>query len=157
VSTPAEAIETIVDRLTITDLVNAYLNNIDRKNWPAAAAFFTDDAVVSFGADMTLEGRAAIMERTLQANGTDEVITHHHAASFSPVVDGDTAHAQIHLRAMHFGTGPREGSSYESLGFLDTSFARTPDGWRCDGYEWRILVKLGDFTDLFGYEGAGSR
>ena len=80
--------------------------------------------------------------------GTDEIVTYHHVASFTPNIDGDTAEAAVRVRAMHNGVGPRAGRFWESLAIQNTHLVRTADGWRCRGYEWRVVVGLGSL-DLF--------
>ena len=62
--------------------------------------------------------------------GSDEIVTYHHVASMTPVVDGDTAEVVARVRAMHHGVGPRAGKFYESLGVQPTRLVRTPEGWR---------------------------
>jgi hypothetical protein len=136
------------DRLAIVDLINYYADALDAKRWDLIDDFFTDDAVVWWNADLYTSGRDGIVTRMRQMLGTDEIITYHHVASFTPVVDRDLAEASVRIRAMHYGVGPRAGRYWESLGRQETQFARTPDGWRCRGFTWRVVVGLGSM-DLF--------
>jgi hypothetical protein len=136
------------DRLAIVDLINYYVDALDAKRWDLVDDFFTEDAVVGWNPDLSTTGRDEIVTRMRQMLGTAEVITYHHVASFTPVVDGDAAEASVRIRAMHYGVGPRTGRYWESLGRQDTQFVRTPDGWRCRGFTWRVVVGLGSM-DLF--------
>jgi ketosteroid isomerase-like protein len=147
-STAPNDLDAIADRLAIVDLVNAYFAATDAKDWDAVADFYTDDAVVWWNPQDSTTGRTGIVGFTRSMLGTDEIVTYHHVASFTPVVDGDTAEVPVRVRAMHNGVGPRDGRFWESLAIQNTHLGRTPAGWRCRGYEWQVLVGLGSL-DLF--------
>jgi ketosteroid isomerase-like protein len=139
---------TIADRLAISDLINGYFDATDAKRWDIVEAFYTDDAVVWWNPENSTAGRAGIVGFTRSMLGTGEIVTYHHVASFTAHIDGDTAHAAVRVRAMHNGVGARAGRFWESLAIQDTHLVRTPDGWRCRGYEWKVVVGLGNM-DLF--------
>ena len=136
------------DRFAIIDLVNGYFAATDAKQWVDVEDFYTDDAVVWFNPQSSKTGRSAIVGFTRAMLGSDEIVTYHHVASFTPFVHGDTAEAAVRVRAMHNGVGSRAGRFWESLAIQDTHLVRTPDGWRCRGYEWKVVVGLGSL-DLF--------
>jgi hypothetical protein len=138
----------IADRLAIINLVNGYIDDIDGKQWDHMGDFFTEDAVVRWSPERSMQGRSAIVDMTRDRLDTAEVVTHHHVGTFSPLVRGDEAEAEIRIRAMHEGAGFRAGRFYESLGVQKTRFVRTPDGWRCKYYEWQIAAKFGSM-DVF--------
>lgn len=144
--------DTVADRLAITDLVNMYADLIDAKDWDGLDQFFTEDVRVQMTADLLLQGRDEVVGYMRNMLGTDEIETYHHVASFTPEIDGDRARADVRIRAMHNGVGPRAGTFYESLSRQAHTFARRPEGWRCDYYEWRIVVKLGSLEQLFAPE-----
>jgi ketosteroid isomerase-like protein len=135
-------------RLAIVDLVNGYFAATDAKCWDAVADFYTDDAVVWWNPQRRAAGRAAIVGFTRAMLGSDEIVTYHYVASFTPRIDGDTAEAPVRVRAMHHGVGARAGRFWESLAIQDTHHVKTRDGWRCRGYEWKVIVGLGSM-DLF--------
>ena len=84
--------------------------------------------------------------------GTDEIVTYHHVASFTPVIDADTAEAAVRVRAMHNGVGPRAGRFWELNWTLakdvlkrgDEVIARGVRDWavRPDGISTRISITL---------------
>jgi hypothetical protein len=141
----------IADRLAIIDLVNRHVDDIDAKRWDNVGDFFSEDAVAQWTPEKSMQGPAGIVGAMRQMLDTDEVVTYHDVGNFSPVISGNTAEADIRIRAMHNGAGPRAGRFYESLGIQKTRFARTADGWRCNYYEWQIVVKLGSM-DVFASE-----
>lgn len=142
------------DRLAVIDAIHTYVDSIDAKRWEDLDDFFTEDATVWWTAERSTTGRAGILERMRQMLGTDDIVTYHHVASFTPEISGDTARAAVRIRAMHNGVGGRAGRFWESLAVQTTDLVRTPRGWRCSGFSWRVVVGLGSM-DLF--EGLGPR
>jgi hypothetical protein len=138
----------MADRVAIADLISRYFAATDAKRWDEVADFYTDDAIVWFNPDSSTTGRDAIVAFTRSMLGTDEIVTYHHVGSFTPEIDGDTADVPVRVRAMHHGVGPRAGRFWESLAIQDTHLVRVPHGWRCQGYEWKVVVGLGGL-DLF--------
>jgi ketosteroid isomerase-like protein len=128
--------------------MNNYVDAIDAKDWGRLDDFFTEDAVVWWNPESSTAGRAPILGRMRQMLDTDEIVTYHHVASFTPAVSGDTAVAPVRIRAMHNGAGPRQGRFWESLAVQTTHLVRTSTGWRCSGFSWRVVVGLGSM-DLF--------
>lgn len=138
----------ISDRFAIVDLINCYLDAIDAKSWNRLENFFTEDAVVWWNPESSTRGRGPVLERMRQMLDTEDIVTYHHVASFTPTIVGDTAEASIHIRAMHHGVGSRAGRFWESLAVQTTQFVRTSEEWRCSGFSWRVVVGLGSM-DLF--------
>ena len=137
----------IADRLAIIDLVNGYFDATDDKRWDTVEDFYTEDAVVWWNPERSTTGRTAIVGFTRAMLGTDDIVTYHHAASFTPVIDGDTADAPVRVRRC-ITVWVRAGRFWESLAVQHSHFVRTADGWRCTGYEWKVVVGLGSM-DLF--------
>ena len=140
--------DAVADRLAIIDLVNLYFDATDAKRWDFVEECYTADAVVWWTTEKSTSGRAEIVGYTRSMLDTDEIVTYHHVASFTPTIRGDVAEAAVRVRAMHNGAGPRAGRFWESLAIQNTHLARTADGWRCSGYEWQVVLGLG-CLDLF--------
>jgi SnoaL-like domain len=152
-ATPA----TVADRLAIIDVVVRYFELVDAKGWNQMHEVFTDDTTTRWTPDSLVEGRDNIVGAMQHMIGSDEIVTYHHPASMAPVVDGDRAEVTVRVRAMHYGTGPRAGQFYESLGVQPTRLVRTRAGWRIAHHEWQIVVKLGDREELFAPEIAAGK
>ena len=76
--------------------------------------------------------------------GTDEIVTYHHVASFTPVIDGDVADARA---ACCTTRGAGTGRFWESLAIQNTHLVRTRlAAAAC--HEWTVVVGLGSL-DLF--------
>jgi len=145
----------VPDRLAIIDLIHGYVDAIDAKDWERLDDFFTEDAVVWWNRQSSTTGRGPILERMRQMLGTDDIVTYHHVASFTPAVSGDTAEAPVRIRAMHHGVGSRAGRFWESLAVQTTSLVRTSAGWRCSGFSWRVVVGLGSMNLFDGLRPGG--
>ena len=147
----------IADRLAVEDVIRRYFELVDGKAWDQFAEVLTEDTVARWTADRAVQGRDALVAATRHMVGSDEVVTFHHVAVMTPVVDGDSATVTARVRAMHYGLGPRQGKFYESLATQPTELVRTPDGWRISEHQWQIVVKLGDMDDLFAPEIAAGK
>ena len=155
--TPVDA-QVLADRLAVADVVVRYFELVDAKRWDDMHEVFTEDTTARWTADNVIEGRDGVVGAMRHMSGSAEIVTYHHVAAMTPVVDGDRAEVVARVRAMHHGVGPREGKFYESLGIQPTSLVRTPDGWRIKHHDWVIAVKLGSMEELFAPEiAAGKR
>jgi ketosteroid isomerase-like protein len=147
----------LADRLAVTDVVVRYFELVDAKDWDHMDEVLTDDTTARWTPEVLVQGRDKLIAATQHMIGSDEVVTFHHVAAMTPIVDGDTAEATPRVRAMHYGLGPRDGKFYESFGIQPTRLARTPDGWRITHHEWHVVVKLGSMEDLFAPELAAGK
>jgi SnoaL-like domain len=157
VSASDELTQDIADRLAVADVVVRYFELVDAKGWDQMDEALTVDTTARWTPDSLIEGRSSLVGALRHMIGKDEIVTFHHVASMSPVVDGDTARVNVHVRAMHYGVGPRAGKFYESLAVQPTELVRTPEGWRWKHHEWNIAVKLGSMEELFAPELAAGR
>jgi ketosteroid isomerase-like protein len=147
----------LADRLAINDVVVRYFELVDAKAWDDMHEVFTEDTTARWTPEVLVQGREKIVAATQHMIASDEIVTYHHVAAMTPVVDGDTAAVTVRVRAMHHGVGPREGKFYESLGVQPTRLVRTPEGWRIAHHEWQAVVKLGSMPDLFAPELAAGK
>ena len=153
-----DAVQLLADRLAVADVVVRYFELVDAKAWDRMDEVFTEDTTARWTPDSIIEGRANVVGAMRHMSGSDEIVTYHHVANMTPVVDGDTAEVTAHVRAMHSGVGPRAGKFYESLATQPTRLVRTSEGWRITHHDWLIAVKLGDMEELFAPEiAAGKR
>ena len=153
-----DAVQLLADRLAVADVVVRYFELVDAKAWDRMDEVFTEDTTARWTPDSVIEGRANVVGAMRHMSGSDEIVTYHHVANMTPVVDGDTAEVTAHVRAMHSGVGPRVGKFYESLATQPTQLVRTSEGWRITHHDWLIAVKLGDMAELFAPEiAAGKR
>jgi SnoaL-like domain len=153
-----DATQVLADRLAVVDIVVRYFALVDAKGWDQMHEVFTEDTTARWTPEVLIQGRANVVGAMQHMSGSDEIVTYHHVASMTPVIDGDKAEVVARVRAMHHGVGPRAGKFYESLGIQPTRLVRTPSGWRIQHHDWVIAVKLGSLEELFAPEiAAGKR
>jgi hypothetical protein len=147
-----ELVDTIVDRLAITDVVIRFLDLVDSKRWDEMDQVFAEDTTAQETPDRVIHGRSELVANFRSFEDSDDIVLYDHPGSFTPVIHGDTAEADVKVRSMHYGVGPRAGKFYESLAIMSVRLVRTPDGWRFNHYDWRIAVRLGSLGDLYAPE-----
>jgi len=145
-------LDMVLDRFAITDVVNRYFELVNSKRWELMDQVLIEGATAQETADRVLQGRSQIVESMRAYEDSEEIVLYDHVGSFTPVIDGDTAEADVRVRSMHHGVGPRGGKSYESLAIMSVRLVRTPEGWRFSHYDWRIVVGLGTLADLYAPE-----
>jgi hypothetical protein len=91
VTTAPGDIDPIADRLAIIDLIHRYFDATDAKRWDLLEDCYTQDAVVWCNPERSTTARAGIVGYTRAMLGSDEIVTYHHVASFTPVMHGATA------------------------------------------------------------------
>lgn len=128
--THARALDGLLAKADITDLIHAYCYHFDRANADAVAALFTEDAVVDYGPDVEdLHGSAVL--RTMVSRGTSTLFaaTSHHVSNVSITFDGpNRATSNCYVYAWHRYLESNEES--ELWGQYDHDFRRTLSGWR---------------------------
>lgn len=144
----------LTDRMAVTDVVIRYFELVDSKGWEHMHEVFTEDTTARWTPTVLMKGRSHVVGAMQHMVGSDEIVTHHHVASMTPVIDGDLAEVTARVRAMHYGLGPRAGKFYESLAIQPTQLVRTQEGWRIKHHDWLIKVKLGSMEELFAPERA---
>jgi hypothetical protein len=155
--TAEDITQALTDRLAVSDVLVRYFELVDAKGWDEMHEVFTEDTTARWTPEVLVQSRENVVGAMRHMSGSAEIVTYHHVAAMTPVIDGDSAHVVAHVRAMHYGVGPRAGKFYESLGIQPTSLVRTPEGWRISHHDWLIAVKLGNLDELFAPELAAGR
>jgi hypothetical protein len=125
----ADAVQELLDRQAIADLIYAYCFHFDNNEPDAVAALFTADATVDYGPEApTIVGSSAIattiavgLERTFAA-------TSHHVSNIQIFFEGPArARSVTYLYAWHrYVDGSPDG---ELWGRYRHRFVRTDAGW----------------------------
>ncbi|WP_431300244.1 nuclear transport factor 2 family protein [Tabrizicola sp. BL-A-41-H6] len=124
------AIQMLLNRVAITDLIHAYCFHFDRNEPAAVAALFSADAVVDYGPEVPdLIGAQAISAAIASGLTKTFAATSHHVSNVTITFDTpDQAHSICYLYAWHrYHNGAPDG---ELWGQYHHRFAREPDGWR---------------------------
>lgn len=130
------------DREQIIERLAELAAALDRRDWAAIGAMFTEDAT---GYGRT--GRAeivAVVRRYLGGCGPSQHLLGNHRVR----IDGDRARSLTYARVMHLGAGPMEGRHYECFGEYDDRWVRTAGGWLLTSRTFQITMQFGDFGVL---------
>jgi ketosteroid isomerase-like protein len=126
------ALQRLLDRQAIVDLVHAYCRNVDLVDAEAVAALFTDDCVVDSGPGLgePTHGAAVLAERL--ASGLPRfAATSHHVSNIQIEFgdSGDAATGCTYLYAWHRFPDPAQPDAHLWAQYHDR-FVRTAAGWR---------------------------
>ena len=133
-------------RATIT----AVAHHIDAKRWTELRALYAADVDTDYtslfgGTPQRQSGDALVAGwHSVLAN----VITHHLLGPIDVRIDGSTAHAATHVRAMHFAASAPGGAQWEVLGHYVFELARDESGWRITGMTLETMLQLGNSSLL---------
>jgi ketosteroid isomerase-like protein len=125
-----DAVQELVNRHAITDLIYAYCFHFDNNEPDAVAALFTEDATVDYGPESaTIVGSAAIAATIAVGLEQTFAATSHHVSNIQIVFESpDRARSVTYLYAWHRCV---DGSPNGELwGRYRHRFVRTDAGWR---------------------------
>jgi ketosteroid isomerase-like protein len=129
------ALQTLLDKEAIRELVLLYSRAIDRKDSALLRDLYTEDAVDTHGTDYSgdVPGYVAFIESTapfMPYSG-------HHVCNHLISVDGDTAHGEVYVLAVHC-LGAQDGPKME-----DWHVVRYMDDYRrCADGKWRFAKRF---------------
>jgi len=122
------ALERLLDRQAIEDVLVGYATALDTRDWAALEAVYLPDAVAIYDGER-FDGLPAIVDicrRSLEPLTSSQ----HLLGNFAVEVDGDAARSACYLQAMHYRAGIRGLSTWVMAGTYRDRFVRTADGWR---------------------------
>jgi 3-phenylpropionate/cinnamic acid dioxygenase small subunit len=139
-----EQLGRLADRAEIEDLISAYAQHLDTKNWEAFAALFTAEAALV----MPWEGETAgVSGRDQLAKFCDDALggfrrTHHLIATSQITIEGDRAGSTHYLHASHVRSDNPE-DHWDVGGWYLAEYARTREGWRFTRVELDAIWQTG--------------
>jgi len=117
------------DRAAIADVIVRYATAIDRRDWELFRTCFTADCGSDYGTIggwNDIDGLTAFMTTAHARMGH----TMHRMTNVVVEVDGDTAGGRTYVHVILQLDAGDPSTVYETFGFYDDSFVRTPEGWR---------------------------
>ena len=131
----SQALQQLLDKEAIRELVLCYSRAIDRKDIALLRSLYTEDATDTHGDtyDGSAEGFADYVESTMQYM----FYSGHHACNHLISVDGDEASGEVYALAYHIVPGPegRRDEDFMAVRYLD-NYRRCQDG------RWRFAKRL---------------
>ncbi|MGB5346674.1 MAG: nuclear transport factor 2 family protein [Woeseia sp.] len=125
----ADAVQELVDRQAITDLIYAYCERFDRNDPDGVAELFTLDAIIDYNPD-TADISGAELASTIAVGLRDTfAATSHHVSNVMITFEGsDTARSLCYVDAWHrYRSGAPDGFLW---GRYLHRFRRSEAGWR---------------------------
>jgi len=133
------AVQRLLDKNEIVDLVHRYSYLVDHKVHDEIAELFTEDCVVDYGPGLAppLHGRDALRAVFGSGDaGAGFVVTRHHNANVLVTFEtDDRATVLTSLYAWHL---THEGRTPRVWGYYHDVAVRTPDGWRLAERQLRV-------------------
>lgn len=144
------ALQTLLDKEAIRELVLLYSRAIDRKDSALLRDLYTDDAIDTHGTDYSgdVPGYVAFIESTapfMPYSG-------HHVCNHLISIEGDTAQGEVYVLAVHC-LGAEDGPKVEDwhvVRYMD-EYRRCPDG------KWRFAKRFVTYDMIIArpFEGEG--
>lgn len=140
------AVQRLIDRAAISDVVNAYATAVDSRDWALFRSLFMPRLFLDFRSfhpslyrEMTVE---ELVEITKGIAGFDA--TQHLSCNHRHRIEGDRATCVSYMHAGHFLK--REGVDYACFlyGFYTYELVRTVADWKIDRYGLQITAQHGD-------------
>lgn len=120
-------LQTVADRIEITDLLTRYAHAVDGKDWTLYRTVFTADAHIDYS---TAGGPVGDLETVVAKLTTDLELfsrTQHFISNIGVELDGDSAT----VRAMFFNPMVvTPGKQFFCGGWYNHELVRTDEGWR---------------------------
>ena len=131
------ALRRLLDKDSIVDLVHRYSYCVDHRLYDEVVDLFTEDCTVDYGpVAPPVRTRTALRQMFGHPAGGFEATSHHNANVLVTFEDDDRATVRTSVYAWHEqadGVNPRLWGYYHDL------VVRTPEGWRIDTRELRVL------------------
>jgi hypothetical protein len=126
------ALQELVDRMAIDDLITQCTMAIDNAEWDEFDAVFTADAVIDFTSAGGIRGGLAETKQWLaEAMAPSPVRQHLVGSNKRVMIDGDTATVRAYVFNPMYLEGPDKTRIYMPGGsYHNYQFVRTDEGWR---------------------------
>lgn len=139
-----DQVQWLVDRALISDLLFSFASCLDAKDYEGYAANFAEGGYVELP-DPTTGGTFRMPKERmpeLMPHGLARYSgTHHISTNHQITVDGDTAASRSCLQAVHVGATPFD--HWDGGGWYDSTYRRTPQGWKFASVKLGILWLTG--------------
>ncbi len=133
------ALELLVGRAAISDVVHAYATGLDRRDWALYRSIFTDEIEMEFASVGLRAGayKADDWVRSAQTLFDGFSATQHTSSNHVHEIHGDTATCISNMQAEHFiarepgdGLAGPDADRWTIGGFYRNELVRTPAGWK---------------------------
>lgn len=141
-----KALQALIDRAAISDVVTAYATAVDRRDWSLFGSIFTDRVFLDFRTfdpdlyrEVTVEELVELARRLSAFDATQHISANH-----AHTIDGDRATCVSYMHAGHFLRRPDGEHVCFLYGYYTHSLVRTDAGWKIDRYALTVTAQHGD-------------
>jgi len=140
-------LQQLLDRATITDVVNCYATGLDRRDWPLLRSIFTDQIDMEYSSVGMKPGSFSADRWVRNA----EVLfagfgpTQHTLSNHRVTIDGDRARCVAYMRAEHFiiEDAP-ENNRWTIGGYYEVDLLRSAAGWHIHAMALHMTWQTGN-------------
>ena len=132
-------LQMLMDRMEISDTMIHYCTSYDTRDWNAFRSTLTDP----FELDFTCwwGGEPELVTPNEWAEKVRGILTgfkasQHFTTNHSINVNGDEAHGVFYVLAQHYLPTEMGSNCFWLGGYYETSFVRTPDGWKISKHKF---------------------
>jgi len=140
------ALQTLLDRAAVSDVVNTYATAVDTRDWDLFATLFTDSLFLDFrDFDPSLYkqiSRAELLDFSRPLERFDA--TQHLSANHRHTIDGDRATCVSYMHAGHFLKRDGQDHACFLYGYYTYELVRTAEGWKIERYALKVTGQHGD-------------
>jgi 3-phenylpropionate/cinnamic acid dioxygenase small subunit len=132
------AVQRLIDKDEIIDLVHRYSYCVDHRLYDDVVALFTEDCVVDFGPGTahTVRSKSRLRQLFGRPDGGFVATSHHNANVLVTFEDIDHASVRTSVYAWHERT---DGGTPRVWGYYHDAVVRLPEGWRIAARQLRTL------------------
>ncbi|MBA2519646.1 MAG: nuclear transport factor 2 family protein [Chloroflexia bacterium] len=146
---PAAAIQLLIDRAAIVDVVDGIDLAVDAKDWELCRRYFTGEIYADFTSLTGGEpGRipADALVDGWRTNLYADKLSHHMRTNHRITVDGDQAEVFSKGEALNILARGLGDNLWQVWGDYTHTLVRAPEGWRCSGMTFVVTYARGNET-----------
>ncbi|MFT4518028.1 MAG: 3-phenylpropionate/cinnamic acid dioxygenase small subunit [Halioglobus sp.] len=135
-------LDQLLQRQDIEKVLNTYARACDGRHWQHFDTIFAPDVEVNYGGEFKLQGRekvVAMIQSMLGGCGP----TQHLLGNFDIEVQGDIAHCNCYVRAVHAGVNEQEEMLYEVWAEYRDQLHKNDTGWRITQRQMVVHKEVG--------------
>ena len=135
------------DKVEIMELLSRYAQHVDERDYDALDAIFVPGAVIDFSNNEGARDTYPEIKAYLRESLSIFAAIQHYQTNFAIDVDGDVATGRNYVFTQMISIVDGADQLLADGGFYDTTFVRTPDGWRIQEYIASLTWLDGQWPD----------
>jgi hypothetical protein len=141
-----QAVQQLIDRAAVSDVVNTYATAVDTRDWALFGSIFADSLFLDFRSFRPSLYKQVTREELIEISKSVEAFdaTQHLSANHRHSFQGDRATCTSYMHAGHFLK--RDGVDHACFlyGYYTYELLRDGAGWLIDKYGLQITAQFGE-------------